>query len=309
MENDKNISFYTKLNNGYNMPRLGLGTHAIPNIEEIVYDSIKSGVRHFDCAKRYKNEIEIGRSIKKAILDGLVTREELFITTKLSMHERSDPFKAIKQQLNDMQLDYFDLYLDHVPFTILEINGVIVRTPLHVMWSQLEDLVTQGLTKSIGVSNYNVQNLMNLLSFCKIKPVVNEIEFHPYLTQPKLIEYCQKNEIIVLAFNSLVRGTYVYNKYFDNKEFQVNLLEEDLVINLAKKYSKTPGQIALNWALSQDIIVIPATNTLGRMKENLLSLSFVMDECDIKDLNKLNRNLRFDLTFLFEYSQGVEISA
>ena len=304
MEDRTTITLFKNLNNGISMPRLGFGTYAIENIREIVYEAIKFGVRHFDTARRYKNEKDIGIAIKQAIEEGLIKREDLFITSKLSPHERTNPEEAIKRQLIDIGLDYFDLYLDHTPFSILEIEGKVVKTPIHILWKNMEDLVKKGFTKSIGVSNYNVQNLMNILSFCEIKPVVNQIEINPYLTQKKLVEYCQVNDVAVEAFNSLCKG-----KYVEQNNLQHNLLGEELIQKLSEKYKKTPGQIVLNWALSKEILIIPSTSSKNRIRENIDSLSFRITQDDIENLNNLDRNLRFDQTSSYAYTNGVEIFA
>ena len=291
------------LNNGSCMPKVGLGTHAIKDVANTIYESIKNGIRHFDCAFRYGNEKEIGEGIAQAIKDKIVKREDLFITTKLWIADRSDPEGAIKKQLEAFNLDYIDLYLDHMPFSILESERKIIKTPLHKLWPKMENLVKKGLAKSIGVCNYHVQLLMELLSYCEIKPVCNQIEYHPYLTEVDLVDYCKANSIVVIAYNSLCRGPYMSLHTEKNK----NLLEETLVKKYAKKYGKSAGQIALNFSLAQDILVIPASRTTNRTLENLQSLSFRLNQEEIKSLLGLNENIRFNTTSQKEWSKGVNL--
>ena len=138
-----------KLNNGSYMPKVGLGTHAIKDVANTIYESIKNGIRHFDCAFKYGNEKEIGEGIAKAIKDKLVKREDLFISTKLWVTDRSDPEGAIKKQLEAFNLDYFDLYLEHMPLSILEFEGKIIKTPLHQLWPKMENIVKKGLARGL----------------------------------------------------------------------------------------------------------------------------------------------------------------
>jgi len=154
----------------------------------------------------------------------------------------------------------------------------------------MEGLVKKGLTKSIGVSNYNVQALVDVLSYCEIKPAVNQVEFHPYLHQTGLLEFCNLHGVRVVAYNSLCRGKYTTILH---KEGTKNLLEEPVVIETAKKYGKSAAQIALNWALAQGLIVIPSSSKTERMKENLQSDTFVMSKDDIENIGKLNHAYRF----------------
>jgi diketogulonate reductase-like aldo/keto reductase len=232
-----------------------------------------------------------------------VKREELFIATKLWVTDRSDPEDAIKKQLTAFSLEYFDLYLEHMPLSILDFEGKVTKTPLHQLWPKMEKLVKQGLTKSIGVSNYHIQLLMELLSYCEIKPVCNQIEYHPYLTEVSLVDYCKANEIVVVGYNTLCRGTYMSFHTEKNK----NLLEEPLVKKFSEKYGKSPGQVALNFCLAQDILVIPASSNSKRALENLQSLSFKLTTEEVAQLHELNENIRFNPTSQWDWSKGVNL--
>ena len=197
--------------------KLGLGTAQIgntKNISEVVYNSIKSGIRLIDTAEVYGSEVGVGLGIKKAIEEGIVKREDLFIITKCYPYSKNDPENAIKNSLKNLKLDYVDLYLDHWP-AFVEINEKGENynlNPMHILWPKFESLIEKKYTKNIGVSNYNVQSLVNLLSFCKIKPFANEVEFHPYLYQKNLLSYCEKENIKIIAYNPICKGNYDYHK-------------------------------------------------------------------------------------------------
>lgn len=296
MDSSPSISKYIILNNGVEMPRIGLGTSKIQEVDKVVYDSIKNGLRMIDTAFSYDNEKEVGEGINKALNEGIVERKDLFVTTKLSFKQKQNPEEAIKNQLKTLNLSYVDLYLDHWPFETYTVDEKTYNTPTAVLWKNMEDLVRKGYTISIGVSNYNVHLLTDILSFCEIKPVINEIEIHPYFTNKKLLEYCQGQEIQIIGYNSLVKGPYVARH-----KMNLNLLEENIIRELSTKYKKTPGQIALNWSLSQNIIVIPSSRNGKRIIENLGSLNFKLSEKEIEKISSLHIGFKFSVFELTVY--------
>ena len=300
-----------KLSNGFDIPLMGLGTTRLRNlddanislrddnrmkdVEDVVYNSIKHGTRLIDTASKYEDEVEVGNGIKRAIEEGIVKREDLFVVTKMWLNEKEDPEKALKQSLEKLQLSYVDLYLDHWPsgkcyngknnFKLVSVRDI---------WTKMEKLVEQNLTKSIGVSNYNVQNLLVILSFCKIKPVVDEVEFHPYLYQKDLKEFCDKENIKIISYYPLIKGVN-YKSRFPKimNEKKLDLLNEEIVLNLAKKYEKTVGQIVLNWHIHLGVIPIPGSSNPERMKENLAAFDFKMEDNDYELLSSLDKQFRF----------------
>ena len=300
-----------KLNNGLEIPIMGLGTTRLRNlddankslkgddrmkdVEEVVYSSIKHGTRLIDTASKYENEVEVGKGIKKAIDEGIVKREDLFVITKMWPDEKEDPEKALKQSLERLQLSYVDLFLDHWPsgkcyngknnFKLISVKD---------MWPKMEKLVEENLTKSIGVSNYNVQNLLIVLSICKIKPVVNEVEFHPYLYQKDLKEFCDLENIKIIAYYPLIKGVNYKSRFTKiMNEKKLDLLNEEIVKNLANKYGKTVGQVILNWHVHLGVIPIPGSANPERMKENLAAIDFKMEDKDYDLISSLDKQFRF----------------
>jgi diketogulonate reductase-like aldo/keto reductase len=178
---------------------------------------------------------------------------------------------------------------------------------MHILWPKFESLIEKKYTKNIGVSNYNVQSLVNLLSFCKIKPFANEVEFHPYLYQKNLLYFCEKENIKVLAYNPLCKGNYDYHT--GNEKIEFELLAHPIIKELAEKYKKTPGQIVLNWEIQKNVIPIPATKKSSRMKENLGSLEFNIEKEDIEKVDSLNKNYRFGSSLTWNILDKYDIFA
>ena len=281
------------LNNGLEMPLIGLGSSRISNIVDVVYNSIKDGLRLIDTAFKYGNEAEIGKGLKKALDDNLCKREDLFIIGKIWIDDRRDPEAAIKRTLEKLQLDYLDLYLDHWPSGNNYANpDAPKQVPIFEFWPKMEALVDKGLTKSIGCSNYNVQSLLNLLSFCRIKPVADEVEYHPYYYQKALKDFCDKENIALIAYYPLAKGNGA-KTYIKEHNGEMDIFKERVVEDLVEKYNKTPGQIILNWHAVQGVIAIPGTSNPNRFKENLAALDFQIDEDEVENLGKFGKKMKF----------------
>lgn len=296
---------YITLNSNHPMPLMGLGTFNTDNLPEIVYTAISSGIRLIDTASKYNNEEEVGKGIHKALSEGKCKRSDLFIITKLWCTEKHDPKAALKRSLSKLNLDYVDLYLVHNPMPDFDqkTSKPRHRTPMHLLWEGMEGLVDDKLAVSIGVSNFSAQVLLDISTYARIMPAVNEIELHPYFQQKELRKVCAFLGIRVIAFNSLLRNCKVYDLI--DKRF--DLFEEKLVKDLAGKYGKTVGQVLLCWAISQGVCVIPNTSNKERLKENYHALEFRLDEGDLSLLGSLDSGRRFFRTEKYNFSLGLDI--
>ena len=257
----------------------------------------------------YGSEKGVGQGISKAITEGIIKREDLFVITKCDWHDRCRVEEALQESLKNLNLKYVDLYLDHWPFSYIydpEGNKKNMM-PMHKFWPEMEKLVKKGLTKNIGCSNYNVQSLVNLLSFCEIKPTFLEVEFHPYLRQENLLNYCKKENIRVIGYNPICKGNYDYHS--GKEKLELDLFKEPVFIELSKKYGKTIGQIVFNWFFYKEVIPIPMTRSITRMKENLGSTEFIMEKEDYEKIDDLNKNYRFGSSLTWHNFGGNDIFA
>ncbi|KGR88654.1 MULTISPECIES: aldo/keto reductase [Lysinibacillus] len=261
------------LNNGLKMPLVGYGVFRVPegdDLAEAVKTAIAKGYRSIDTAQVYRNEESVGRGIRAAIEEGIVTREELFITSKVWNDGLSyeETLAAYDSSLEKIGLDYLDLYLVHWPG--------IDQNYLEV-YKALEKIYQDGRVRSIGVSNFHVHHLESLLKETTVVPVINQIEFHPHLTQEEVRAYCKDKGIQVEAWSPLMNGS---------------LLEETLIQELAAKYGKTPAQIVLRYDVQHDVVTIPKTMTPARMTENLAVFDFALTEQEMTQLDAMNDGLR-----------------
>jgi len=300
------FSPHIHLSNNANIPRVGVGLASVENPEDLVYQALKNGIRLIDTASIYKKDREVGNAINKAISDGITTRDEIFLVSKLWVHEKDDPLKALERQLKELGLNYVDLYLDHWPMQVFTRDGQLVKVPTHIVWKAMENLVERGMSKAIGIANYNVQRIMDLLSYAEISPSVLQVEVNPYFHQSSLINYCRSNNIAVMGYNSLCNAKYIYKFQPD---FSLNLFEEPLIKALAEKYQKTPAQVILNWAVSQDIVVIPGTSHPWRIFENLDVLSFRLTNEELIKFKSLDRNMRCNDSTKWGFFEGVDFFA
>ncbi|PON36977.1 Aldo/keto reductase [Parasponia andersonii] len=294
------------LNNGLKMPIVGLGVWRMEGkaIRDLIINSIKIGYRHLDCAgdhlADYRNETEVGEALAEAFRTGLVKREELFITTKLWNSDHGHVIEACKDSLKKLQLDYLDLYLVHFPVatkhtgvgttdSALDEDGVLdidTTTSLETTWHAMENLVSLGLVRSIGISNYDIFLTRDCLAYSKIKPAVNQIETHPYFQRDSLVKFCQKHGICVTAHTPL-GGAAANTEWFGS----VSCLDDPVLKDLAKKYNRTVAQIALRWGIQRNTVVIPKTSKLERLKENFQVFDFELSE-DMDLIKTVDKKLR-----------------
>ncbi len=287
------------LNNGTQIPQIGFGTFNADegdNIVEVVKSAILDhGYRHIDTAKIYGNEAKIGEALQECFKAG-IKREELYITTKLwhSNGEKADVEATLREQLKNLQLEYVDLYLIHwmVPQIDWAAENPILPQPLHKVWAQLEAVVDLGLTKSIGVSNCQFPQLIDILAFARIKPVMNQIEVHPYFTQQYFVDFIRdKFNVQVTAYSPLgASGWSLKNEDYKN----LNLFNEPILKEIAEKNEKTIGQVVLNWHIvHRKNIIIPKTSKVERLSENINVYDFTLTEEEYKQIDGLNKNARF----------------
>ncbi|KRX05348.1 NADP-dependent oxidoreductase domain [Pseudocohnilembus persalinus] len=270
------------LNSGAQIPACGLGLYKtdLENMQALLQKALDSGYRHFDTAIHYKNEPQVGQAFQNIFQKGKYKREDIFITSKVFPRSGWNMVQMAEQSLKDLQVDYVDLFLLHWPACSPSENLEIQHRPVHQVWVELEECVRKGYVKSIGVSNFNVQMLFDLLSYAQIKPSMNQIELHLYLQQPKLLKFCEKFNIKITAFCPLGRGS--------------GMLEDENLKKIAKKYNKTPAQIALHHLhCNLNAIVIPKTSNLKRLEENFQWRDFEMDRQDIEYLKNMDKGIRF----------------
>lgn len=292
-ENRKNENIL--LNNGEKIPLIGLRTDD-KNAEEIIYYSIKDGVRLIYISYDSDNNKSIGEGIQKAINNNLVLRKDLFIIGKFRLTHKDTVENIIRELLKQLNLDYLDLILSEWSTEAIHIHkNYYLMTPIDELWKEMENLIKKGLTKSIGVCNYNIQSLNNILSFCEIKPVVNAIEFHPYYFQKNMKVFCEKNDIVILALTPIAKGDNIQSYINDKKDDEIlKTFHENINQNLVYKYEKTQGQILLNWHIQQGIIPIVSTSKINRMEENLEALDFNLQKKDIDELCHLGKRIKLN---------------
>lgn len=302
-----------KLSTGFEMPAVGFGLWKVNNdtCADQIYHAIKAGYRLFDGACDYGNEVEAGQGVARAIKEGIVTREELFIVSKLwnSFHEGDKVEPICRKQLADWGVDYFDLYIVHFPVALKYVDPAVRYPPgwnsesnekiefsnasIQETWTAMESLVDLKLARSIGVSNFSAQLLMDLLRYARIRPATLQIEHHPYLTQPRLVEYAQKEGIAITAYSSF--GPLSFLELDVKNAVNIGPLFEHAVIKAsADKHGKTPAQILLRWATQRGIAVIPKSNDPTRLAQNLDVVSFNLDQSEIEAISALDLGLRFN---------------
>ncbi|MEM1195649.1 MAG: aldo/keto reductase [Pseudomonadota bacterium] len=296
------------------MPRVGFGLWKIPQEDtaNAVIEAVRAGYRHFDSAADYANEEQTGEGLARAMTDGLVAREDLWITSKLwnTFHAPEHVEEACRKTLSDLQLEYLDLYLIHFPIALRyvpieeryppewvadpeaeEPRMVRAAVPLHETWAAMEKLVEKGLVKRIGVCNYNTALIHDLMAYAKIRPSHLQVEAHPYLSQQKLLGCANMYGIDVTAFSPLGAQSYFELNMAEAGE---SLLGAAPVMVAAQAHGKTPAQVLLRWGVQRGTSVIPKTTKPERMRENLAIDDFELSSVEMMAINSLNQNRRFN---------------
>ncbi len=262
------IESKAKLNNGVEMPVLGLGVYQSPpgkTTQEAVKFALKHGYRHIDTARIYNNEADVG----KALRDSGIPRNQVFITTKLWNADQGyeSALRACDESLRRLDLRHLDLYLIHFPMPEVR----------NETWKAMTTLLKQGKTRVIGVSNFTIRHLEELLKTTDVTPAVNQVEFSPFLYQKELLNYCRQKRIQLEAYSPLTRG---------------EKLAHPKIKTLASKYSKTPAQVLIRWSLQHGNVVIPKSVKEEHIRENSLVFDFNITGEDMAVLDSLSENLR-----------------
>jgi alcohol dehydrogenase (NADP+) len=289
--------------NGGQMPIVGLGTwkSAPGEVYAAVREAIRVGYRHIDCARVYGNETEIGNALRDSIGEGQVTRDELWITSKLwnNSHGRDNVAGALKSSLQDLKLAYLDLYLIHWPIplkpgAIFPSSGAdfltLAEAPIESTWEGMEAAVAAGLTRHIGVSNFSFKKLRNLVEHCKIKPEVDQVEMHPLLQQSELVSFCASRGIHITAWAPLGSADRPDSTKRSNAPV---LLDNPVITSIAQSVGCTPAQVLIAWHVNRGISTIPKSVTPSRLRENLAAAEIVLSNTIMERIAALNEDYRF----------------
>ncbi len=288
--------------NGDQMPMLGLGTwkSAPGEVRNAVREALGIGYRHVDCAWMYGNEAEVGQALADARADG-VGRDEVWITSKLwnSFHAPRDVRPALEETLTHLGLDHLDLYLMHWPVALRrdvhfprDATDMIGphELPFTTTWRAMEACVDAGLARHIGVSNFNADKLARLLNDARIKPAMNQVELHPYLQQPELLDFCTRHGIHVTAYSPLGSRDRPQVMHVPDEP---TLLEDDTIAAIAADHAARPAQILIAWALARGTAVIPKSVNAQRIRENLEATRLTLGETDMAAIAALDRHRRY----------------
>lgn len=265
---------YIEFYNGNQMPMLGLGTFRVENddtCKKAVKHAIESGYRSIDTAKVYGNEEQVGQGIKEGLESTGLNREDIFVTSKLFFEDfgRENVAQAYETSIQKLGLDYLDLYLVHWPGTN---EAVMIDT-----WKGMEDLYKDNRVKNIGVSNFNPDHFEALLAQVSIKPVINQVEFHPYFTQEKLRKYLEAQNIYMESWSPFMNA---------------QILNDETLNEIGKEVNKTAAQVIIKWNMQHNVVVIPKSVTSSRIEENIDVFDFELSADQMKRIDDLNKDQR-----------------
>lgn len=296
------------------MPNLGLGTYQLlgDTAREIIDKALFLGYRHIDTAYSYNNESEIGDTIRDRIVSGAVKRKDIFLTSKLPdvLHAPADVSEGIEASRARMGTKYIDLILIHHPWSMKK-NGdgdlkptntkgelEFLQLNLQKTWKSLEACVREGIVKSIGLSNFTVEQIQNILQGSSIMPANLQLECHAYLQQRKLSEFCATRGITLTAYSPLGAPGRPEHHRFDD---QTVLLDDPVLESIARSHRKTKAQILLGWLIQRGFCVVPKSKSDERLKENLDIFNFVLSDSEMKAIKNMDRGTRY---FKFTYMEG-----
>ncbi|XP_014847747.1 PREDICTED: alcohol dehydrogenase [NADP(+)] A-like isoform X2 [Poecilia mexicana] len=275
------MSTFVTLSSGQRMPLVGLGTwkSAPGQVKQAVLAALDGGYRHIDCAAVYGNEQEVGDALALRVGPGkALRRDEVFVTSKLwnTKHDPEDVEEACRSSLTHLGLSYLDLYLMHWPMAFKD------------TWKAMENLVDKGLVKAIGLSNFNARQIDDIIAIARHKPVVNQVECHPYLSQADLLSHCRSLAVCVTAYSPLGSGDRPWAS-----PDEPSLLADPRLGAIAERYQKSPAQVILRWNVQRGVVCIPKSVTASRIQENLRVFDFSLSPEDIRLIDSFNRNTRF----------------
>ncbi|XP_966351.2 1,5-anhydro-D-fructose reductase [Tribolium castaneum] len=299
----------TTLNNGLKMPMIGYGTWQAKDeeLEQAFEAALEAGYRHIDTAHVYENEKVIGKVLNRWLSSGKLTRKDIFLVTKLPPggNRPEAVSKYIKRSLDLLQVQYLDLFLIHVPFAFKDVEGdlhpmtpdgridIDPSTDHVALWKAMEAQLDAGLTKSIGLSNFNQKQIERVLQNCRIPPSNLQVELHAYLQQKELVEFCKTNKIVVTAYSPLGSpGLAKFMAQFGQKIDLPDILNNPVVKAIAAKHKRSEAQIVLRHAVQKGIVVIPKSTNPKRLRENIDIFGFELDQGDMSQLNGLDQGIR-----------------
>lgn len=299
---------YLELNDGFKMPKIGLGTfqgdYDFSACDETVIKSVKSafevGYRHIDTARKYSTEVPVGKAVNELINSKAVSRDDVFITKKLwgNKMAKRDVVPTLKESLANLGLDYVDMYLIHWPtarksgddMMPADENGKLLfeDIPLTETWEGMIECQKLGLARSIGVSNFNRRQMQLLFDHSSVRPSNQQIEVHPYFSNDKIIKFCQQNGVQISAFSPLCQSNRPWALPDEPK-----VATDPVLTEIGAKYGKTPSQVALRFLTQRNLAAVPKCNSRDHQRENITIFDFELSPEEMKDIfTKCDRNLR-----------------